>query len=96
MFGSDLETIWVINLKFLELFQGSEDTDECSSNINEIRKLLDCRHPSPISVLDPSYLTESCNSSDTADSNNSSESKTSLHKFSNFIFIIFRISSPKT
>ncbi|XP_059646973.1 uncharacterized protein LOC132293478 [Cornus florida] len=49
--------------------QGMEEMDECSSNYAESRKLLDYRHPSPISVLEPSSLSESCNSTDSTDSN---------------------------
>ncbi|KAJ9555171.1 hypothetical protein OSB04_009785 [Centaurea solstitialis] len=41
---------------------------ESSSDDCEYRKLLRGRQPSPSSVLEPSFLTESCNSSDTADS----------------------------
>lgn len=55
--------------------QGADEMDECGSNDSETRKLLNCRHASPISVLEPSYFTESCNSSDTADSNGSEGSK---------------------
>ncbi|KAK6146211.1 hypothetical protein DH2020_020080 [Rehmannia glutinosa] len=38
------------------------------SNISHDRKLLDCRLPSPVSVLEHSPFADSCNSSDTADS----------------------------
>ncbi|KAA8527400.1 hypothetical protein F0562_034885 [Nyssa sinensis] len=55
--------------------QGVEGMDEHSSNDAEAKKLLDCRHPSPISVLDPSFLSESCNSSDSADTNSTEGSK---------------------
>uniref|UniRef100_A0A5B6YL43 DUF4378 domain-containing protein n=1 Tax=Davidia involucrata TaxID=16924 RepID=A0A5B6YL43_DAVIN len=55
--------------------RGVEEMDEHSSNDAEARKLLDCRLPSPISVLDPSFLSESCNSSDSADSNSTEGSK---------------------
>lgn len=37
-------------------------------NGSEAKKLLDCRLPSPESVLEHSRFGESCNSSDTADS----------------------------
>ncbi|THG15892.1 hypothetical protein TEA_022378 [Camellia sinensis var. sinensis] len=49
--------------------QVTEEMDDCSSYDTEARKLLPCRHPSPISVLEHSFFTESCNSSDSADSN---------------------------
>lgn len=39
------------------------------SNISHARKLLDCRLPSPVSVLEHSSFADSCNSSDAADSN---------------------------
>ncbi|KAM7279533.1 hypothetical protein ACFE04_006667 [Oxalis oulophora] len=47
-------------------FQVVEDQDSCSSNV-DAKRLLDCRHPSPVSVLEHSISNESCNSSDTAD-----------------------------
>lgn len=40
-------------------------------NISEDRTFLNCRLPSPVSVLEHSSFAESCNSSDSADSNNS-------------------------
>ncbi|KAJ0093196.1 hypothetical protein Patl1_24939 [Pistacia atlantica] len=48
-------------------FQGIDEMDECSNHIDG-KQLLDCRHPSPVSILEPSFSAESCNSSDTADS----------------------------
>ncbi|KAK8486393.1 hypothetical protein V6N13_135958 [Hibiscus sabdariffa] len=43
-------------------FQGVDEMDECNSNhLNE-------RQPSPVSILEPSFSTESCNSSDSTDS----------------------------
>ena len=36
--------------------------DECSSS------QLDARQPSPVSILEPSFSTESCNSSDSTNS----------------------------
>ncbi|CBI22919.3 unnamed protein product, partial [Vitis vinifera] len=56
--------------------QGENEMDECSSSSNaEARNLLDCRHPSPVSILEPSFSTESCNSSDSTDSNSIEGSK---------------------
>ncbi|KAA8531283.1 hypothetical protein F0562_005992 [Nyssa sinensis] len=52
-----------------------KEMDACSNNDAEARKLHDCRHPSPISVLDPSFLSECCNSSDSADSNSTEGGK---------------------
>lgn len=53
--------------------QAMDEMNECSSN--DTRKLFHYRHPSPISVLEPSFPSESCNSSDSADSNNTEGSK---------------------
>lgn len=50
---------------------------DCGSNSSEVRNLLGCRHPSPISILEPSIFAESSNSSDTGDSN-STEGMSSL------------------
>lgn len=47
-----------------------EELSECCSSEFEGRKVFGSRFPSPISVLEHSFLTESCNSSDTAESNN--------------------------
>ncbi|XVF62501.1 hypothetical protein PTKIN_Ptkin09bG0013100 [Pterospermum kingtungense] len=43
-------------------FQGVDEMDECNSSH------LDARQPSPVSILEPSFSTESCNSSDSTDS----------------------------
>ncbi|XP_052208652.1 uncharacterized protein LOC127812289 [Diospyros lotus] len=56
-------------------FQGMSEKDQCGTDDTETRKSLQCRHPSPVSVLEPSSLTESCNSSDSADSNSIDSSK---------------------
>ncbi|KAK9287681.1 hypothetical protein L1049_016119 [Liquidambar formosana] len=56
-------------------FQGMDEMDQCSSNHIEAKQLLDCRHPSPVSILEPSFSTESCNSSDSMDSNSTEGSK---------------------
>ncbi|KAL6990042.1 hypothetical protein U1Q18_015793 [Sarracenia purpurea var. burkii] len=55
--------------------QVTEEMDECSGNDTEARKLLHYGHPSPISVLEPSSLSESCNSSDSVDSISTEGSK---------------------
>lgn len=45
--------------------------DECSSSsYPEAKNLLDCRQPSPVSILEPFFSTDSCNSSDSTESNN--------------------------
>ncbi|KAK6930237.1 protein of unknown function DUF4378, partial [Dillenia turbinata] len=43
--------------------------------IIESLKFLESRHPSPVSTLEPPCLTESCNSSDSTDSNSAESSK---------------------
>ncbi|XP_010268047.1 PREDICTED: uncharacterized protein LOC104605122 [Nelumbo nucifera] len=58
-------------LKMNHSVQGREVVFECSSSNNEMKKELDCRHPSPVSVLEPSFSNESCNSSGSGDSDNS-------------------------
>ncbi|KAL3641904.1 hypothetical protein CASFOL_012719 [Castilleja foliolosa] len=45
------------------------------SSASQASKSLDCRLPSPVSVLELSPFAESCNSSDTADSNSMGDSK---------------------
>lgn len=50
-------------------FQGADEMDECSSNHIEAGLLPNGRHPSPISILEPSFSTETCDSSVTTDSN---------------------------
>ncbi|CAN4106363.1 unnamed protein product [Withania somnifera] len=58
--------------------QGIEaEQSEYSSSEFECRKVFDSRFPSPISVLEHSFLIESCNSSDTVESNNTGASKQS-------------------
>ncbi|KAK4380094.1 hypothetical protein RND71_001956 [Anisodus tanguticus] len=54
-----------------------EELSEYGSSEFECRKVFGSRFPSPISVLEHSFLTESCNSSDTAESNNTGASKQS-------------------
>lgn len=47
-----------------------EELSGYGSSEYECRKVFGSRFLSPISVLEQSFLTESCNSSDTAESNN--------------------------
>ncbi|XP_057806069.1 uncharacterized protein LOC131021012 isoform X2 [Salvia miltiorrhiza] len=54
---------------------GLEETSTSDGNISRARKLLDRRHPSPVSVLEKSSFTDSCTSSETVDSNSSGGSK---------------------
>ena len=41
---------------------------DCGSNSSEVKNLLGCRHPSPVSILEHSIFAESSNSSETGDS----------------------------
>lgn len=59
--------------------------DGCSSNHIEAGPLVGCRHPSPVSVLEPSFSTESCDSSNSTDSN-------SLEGKKNYILYAYRFS----
>ncbi|KAK4433884.1 hypothetical protein Salat_0551100 [Sesamum alatum] len=52
-----------------------EDMSTSDSSISQARKLLDCRLPSPVSVLEHSTFVESWNSSDSADSNSTGGGK---------------------
>ncbi|KAH0765419.1 hypothetical protein KY285_001290 [Solanum tuberosum] len=54
-----------------------EELSEYGSSEYECRKVFGSRFLSPISVLEQSFLTESCNSSDTAESNNTGACKQS-------------------
>ncbi|KAK4338924.1 hypothetical protein RND71_040386 [Anisodus tanguticus] len=54
-----------------------EESSENGSSEFECRKMFGSRFPSPISVLEHSFLSESCNSSDTAESNYTGASKQS-------------------
>ncbi|KAL0323414.1 UNVERIFIED_CONTAM: hypothetical protein Sangu_1960700 [Sesamum angustifolium] len=51
------------------------DMSTSDSNISQARKLLDCRLPSPVSVLEHSSFADSWNSSDSADSNSTGGGK---------------------
>ncbi|KAI3792175.1 hypothetical protein L2E82_06046 [Cichorium intybus] len=55
-------------MKHHNLDQFTEPMSECSTNDYEYRKYLRPQQPSPNSVLEPSFISESCNSSDTAES----------------------------
>ncbi|GMH19906.1 hypothetical protein Nepgr_021747 [Nepenthes gracilis] len=56
-------------------FQGREEMDEYSSNNVEISRVDEYCLPSPVSILEPSLLAESCNSSGSAGSNSAQENK---------------------
>ncbi|XP_011009829.1 PREDICTED: uncharacterized protein LOC105114831 [Populus euphratica] len=54
-------------LRLKRILQGVDEMD-FSSKSNDSRKLLDCRRPAPVSVLEHSFSTESSSSLDSADS----------------------------
>ncbi|KAF8387787.1 hypothetical protein HHK36_026442 [Tetracentron sinense] len=55
-------------LKMSHKLQGVNGMGECSNRNSEARKELNCRHPSPVSILELSFSNESCNSLDSGDS----------------------------
>ncbi|GLT99041.1 hypothetical protein SLE2022_165090 [Rubroshorea leprosula] len=59
--GPSLSSTDLQELQLKHKFQGVDEMDECSSS------QLDAWQPSPVSVLEPSFSTESCNSSDSMD-----------------------------
>ncbi|KAF5464724.1 hypothetical protein F2P56_014778 [Juglans regia] len=50
-------------------FQVVDEMDGCNSNLIEAGQFSGGRHPSPVSILEPSFSTESCDSSVSTDSN---------------------------
>lgn len=46
------------------IIAGVDEMDACSSNLVEANQLFDSRHPSPVSILEHAFSTESCISSD--------------------------------
>ncbi|XVF28242.1 hypothetical protein REPUB_Repub15cG0012600 [Reevesia pubescens] len=61
-YSSNLTSADLQLLRLKNKFQGVDEMEECSSGY------LDARQPSPVSILEPSFSTESCNSSDSTDS----------------------------
>ncbi|GLT32537.1 hypothetical protein SLA2020_071980 [Shorea laevis] len=61
-YSSSFSSTELQELKLKLKFQGVDEMDECSSS------RFDARQPSPVSVLEPSFSTESCNSSDSTNS----------------------------
>ncbi|WCJ23385.1 hypothetical protein M5689_005412 [Euphorbia peplus] len=59
----------------LKKFQGVDEMVECSSKSNDSGKLLDHRRPSPVSVLEPSFSTETSCSLDSTDCSSTEGSK---------------------
>ncbi|XWS08521.1 hypothetical protein CRYUN_Cryun40dG0009700 [Craigia yunnanensis] len=66
-YSSNLSTADLLRSK--HKFLGVDEMDECSSSH------VDARQPSPVSILEPSFSTESCNSSDSTDSFSTEGSK---------------------
>ncbi|XP_004296254.1 PREDICTED: uncharacterized protein LOC101292106 [Fragaria vesca subsp. vesca] len=56
-------------------FQGVDRVDEYSSSHIDSGQMLSCRHPSPVSILEPSFSYESYDSSVGSDSNSTEASK---------------------
>lgn len=57
-----------MSLRKCVYFQGVDEMDAFSSNYVEVNKnLLNSQLPSPVSILEGSFSTESCNSSHTLD-----------------------------
>lgn len=56
------------------MLQESEEMGEHSIDSGEAKKKWNCRHPSPVSILEPCSSNESCNSSDSVDSQNMNDS----------------------
>lgn len=61
--------------------------DESSTSHFDGGKVRDCRHPSPVSIFEPSFLDESCDSSLTSVRNNSTEGIRSIYFFTYHIFL---------
>ncbi|CAK7326396.1 unnamed protein product [Dovyalis caffra] len=61
-------------LRLKRILQGVDEMD-CSSKSNDSGQLLDCRRPSPVSVLEHSFSTESSSSLDSMDSCSTEGSK---------------------
>ncbi|XP_048321868.2 uncharacterized protein LOC107433199 [Ziziphus jujuba] len=61
--------------RFKQKFQGVDKLDEYSNGHFEAVKLDSCRHPSPVSILEPSLSNESYDSSVSTDSNSTEGSK---------------------
>uniref|UniRef100_A0A7N0U3K8 DUF3741 domain-containing protein n=1 Tax=Kalanchoe fedtschenkoi TaxID=63787 RepID=A0A7N0U3K8_KALFE len=70
-FGSRFDTGFQIDPLLLgneHKLQGVDEMDAWSGNHTEAKNLLGCHLPSPVSILEGSFSTESCNSSRTTDS----------------------------
>lgn len=59
--------------------------DECSSNHIEAGLLPNGQHPSPISILEPSFSAETCDSSVTTDSNSTEGKRSTSFMITNSI-----------
>ncbi|KAJ7955186.1 DUF4378 domain protein [Quillaja saponaria] len=73
-YGSDFSSFAPPKLKPKHKCQAVDEMDDHRSNHIE-SKLFSCRHPSPVSILEPSFLTESNDSSVSTDSNSTEGSK---------------------
>ncbi|KAI3997523.1 hypothetical protein MKX01_008130 [Papaver californicum] len=59
------------------LNEGEEEMDMVGSHSRKDRKELECQHPSPMSILDPTFSYDSSNSSDVMENNNANGCKQS-------------------
>lgn len=66
--------------------------DECSSNRLDARQLLDHRQPSPVSILETCFSTESCNSSDSTDSITTGGKSRAFFMFWFYLYAILKTS----
>ncbi|KAJ4969354.1 hypothetical protein NE237_016055 [Protea cynaroides] len=62
-------------LKMNNKLLGGEVISKCNSGSSEPGTESDCQHPSPVSVLEPSFSNESCSYSDSGDSESSNGGK---------------------
>ncbi|OVA02567.1 protein of unknown function DUF4378 [Macleaya cordata] len=74
-YGSNCSSTYGEVFKMNHKLQVAEEMDTFSSISSEARKELECQHPSPVSILDPSFSNDSSNSSDTGGNNNTNGSK---------------------
>ncbi|GMN19738.1 hypothetical protein TIFTF001_048658 [Ficus carica] len=72
-YNFEFSTTGTPSSRFKQKFQGNSEMDESSTSHFDGGKVRDCRHPSPVSIFEPSFLDESCDSSLTSVRNNSTE-----------------------
>ncbi|XP_061993185.1 uncharacterized protein LOC133711035 [Rosa rugosa] len=75
LYDSELSSTDRAAFRSKQKFQGVDKVDEYSSSHIESGKTLSCRHPSPVSILEPTFSNESYDSSVSSDSNSTEASK---------------------